>query len=58
MAVAWSCSRWYMGSVIIGATNMQQLKENIEASEITLSAETLAAIDEVHVRRRNPECLD
>jgi aryl-alcohol dehydrogenase-like predicted oxidoreductase len=58
LAIAWACSRWYMGSVIIGATTLQQLKENIEASNIVLSQETLDAIEAVHLVRRNPQCLD
>ena len=33
-----------MGSVIIGATSMEQLKANIEAAEITLSEDILADI--------------
>ena len=47
------------GSVIIGATSLAQLKENLDAFEtVTLDEETLAAIDEVHVRLRNPNYQD
>lgn len=31
---AWAASRWYMASVIIGATTMEQLKENIAACQV------------------------
>eukprot|EP00199_Chlamydomonas_sp_CCMP681_P001917 CAMPEP_0119115702 /NCGR_PEP_ID=MMETSP1180-20130426/51888_1 /TAXON_ID=3052 ORGANISM="Chlamydomonas cf sp, Strain CCMP681" /NCGR_SAMPLE_ID=MMETSP1180 /ASSEMBLY_ACC=CAM_ASM_000741 /LENGTH=370 /DNA_ID=CAMNT_0007104791 /DNA_START=109 /DNA_END=1221 /DNA_ORIENTATION=- len=58
LALAWAASRWYMGSVIIGATTMEQLKENITAFEVTLSKEALAAIEAVHIVRRNPAASD
>jgi aryl-alcohol dehydrogenase-like predicted oxidoreductase len=58
MAIAWACSRWYMGSAIIGATTLEQLKENIKAASVQLSQETLDAIEAVHLVRRNPQCLD
>ena len=41
-----------------GATTMQQLRENIAAFHLDLDAETLAAIDEVHVAMRNPNVTD
>ena len=49
--------RWYVSSTIIGATNMQQLEENIDAfeeSKVKLSEETLEEIDRVHLERRDP----
>ena len=54
MALAWCYSRWFVGSTIIGATTLVQLKENIDAAEITLSAEMVAAIDAIHARITNP----
>lgn len=54
LALAWAASRWYMGSVIIGFTTIEQLKECIEACEVELDEATLAAIDAIHLRRRNP----
>jgi aryl-alcohol dehydrogenase-like predicted oxidoreductase len=54
MALAWCYSRWFVGSTIIGATTLAQLKENIDAVEITLSAEMVAAIDAIHARITNP----
>jgi aryl-alcohol dehydrogenase-like predicted oxidoreductase len=59
LALAWCQSRWYVGSTIIGATTMEQLKENIEAFELDLDEETLKAIDAVHVDKyRNPNVTD
>jgi aryl-alcohol dehydrogenase-like predicted oxidoreductase len=54
MALAWCYSRWFVGSTIIGATTMEQLKENIDAASISLSAEVVAAIDAIHARITNP----
>ena len=57
MALAWCRTRWYVASTIIGATTMEQLRENIDAfdpEKAKLSEETLAAIDAVHVNRRDP----
>ena len=31
MALAWCYSRWFVASTIIGATTLEQLKENIYA---------------------------
>ncbi|GLC33117.1 hypothetical protein PLESTB_000368700 [Pleodorina starrii] len=55
---AWAASRWYMGSVIIGATTMEQLKENIEACQVVLDESTLAEMDSIHLRHRNTNDLD
>jgi aryl-alcohol dehydrogenase-like predicted oxidoreductase len=54
MALAWCYSRWFVGSTIIGATTLAQLKENIDAAEISLSAEVVSAIDAIHARITNP----
>ncbi len=54
MALAWCYGRWNVASTIIGATNLDQLKENIDAEQLTLSAEVLAAIDAIHARYTNP----
>ena len=47
-----------MASVIIGATTMEQLKENIAAFDVDLDADTLAKIDAVHLAHRNPTVTD
>ena len=54
LALAWAFSRSFMASVIIGATKLPQLAENIKAADVVLSKETLAKIDAVHTELRNP----
>jgi len=56
MSLAWCRSRFYVASTIIGATTMEQLKENIDAfgADVVLSEETLQAIDIVHLQCRDP----
>jgi aryl-alcohol dehydrogenase-like predicted oxidoreductase len=54
LAIAFVRSRWFTASTIIGATSLLQLRENIDSAELTLSADTLAAIEEVHNRYPNP----
>ena len=54
LALAWAFSRFFMTSVIIGATKMEQLMENIAAADVVLSNEVLAKIDAVHAEMRNP----
>jgi len=48
MALAWCRMRPFMGSVIFGATTMDQLELAIGAGDITLSDEVLTALDEVN----------
>ncbi len=54
MALAWCYSRWFVGSTIIGATSLGQLKENIDAADLVLSAEVVAGIDAIHAKYTNP----
>jgi len=53
MALAWCYSRWFVGATIIGATNLTQLKENIDAADLVLSEEVVKGIDEIHARYVN-----
>ena len=46
--------RPFVTSNIIGATTMDQLKENIDSIEITLSQEILREIEEIHLSDPNP----
>ncbi len=46
--------RPFVTSNIIGATSMDQLKENIESIDIVLSDETLLEIEEIHLGNPNP----
>ena len=54
MALAYVRSRWFTSSVILGATSIQQLQENLDSSNITLTTETLEQIESVHQRYQNP----
>jgi aryl-alcohol dehydrogenase-like predicted oxidoreductase len=54
MAIAFAASRPFMTSVIIGATTMEQLKTDIVAADLTLSAEVLADIEQIHLDYPNP----
>lgn len=54
MALAFVRSRWFVASVIIAATTLDQLADNIRSAQITLSEEILHEIDAVHERSPNP----
>jgi aryl-alcohol dehydrogenase-like predicted oxidoreductase len=47
IALAWILSKSFVSSVIIGAKTMDQLRDNIAASRVVLTAEELKALDEV-----------
>ena len=46
-ALAWVNQRPFVTSNLIGATTLEQLKENIDSVDVTLSAEVLEAINEL-----------
>jgi aryl-alcohol dehydrogenase (NADP+) len=54
LALGYVRSRWHLGASIIGATSMQQLREDVAAAQFELDAETLAAIAQVQARYPNP----
>ncbi|MFD1062889.1 aldo/keto reductase [Winogradskyella litorisediminis] len=54
MALAFVNERPFLTSNIIGATNLEQLEENIDSIDISLSDEVMKAIDEVHSQIPNP----
>ena len=54
MALAFINSRPFLGSNIIGATTSEQLLENLNSVDITLSDELLAEIEAIHERYPNP----
>lgn len=54
MALAFVRTRWFTGSVIVGATNLNQLKENLDSAEVVLSAEVLEKIEAVNKLYPNP----
>lgn len=54
LALAFARTRPFTSSVILGATTLAQLKENLESAQVTLPEATLAAIESVHQRYPNP----
>ena len=54
MSLAFVTDRPFMTSNIIGATSLEQLEENIDSANITLSDDILKAINEVHAEIPNP----
>jgi aryl-alcohol dehydrogenase-like predicted oxidoreductase len=54
MALAFVRSRWFTTSVILGATSLDQLNENMDSVDIELSEDVLAQIEAVHQRYANP----
>ena len=54
MALSFAYRQWFVTSTIVGATSMNQLKENIAAYEIILKDDILEKIDQVHLTRMNP----
>ncbi len=54
MALAFARTRWFTGSVILGATSVQQLRGNLDSAEVTLSADVLEKIEAVHRAYPNP----
>ena len=54
LAIAFVRSRWFCASTIIGATTMEQLRENIDVEGVTLDADILAEIDAIYLRYPNP----
>ncbi|TBW49971.1 NADP(H)-dependent aldo-keto reductase [Marinobacter halodurans] len=54
LALAYVNSRSFVTSNIIGATTMTQLKENVASAEVTLSADVLQAIEDLHAEFTYP----
>ena len=54
LALAFTYQQWFVTSTVIGATNLNQLKENIDAYKLKLNQETLNKIDEIHLTCMNP----
>lgn len=54
LALAFVNQRSFITSNIIGATNLDQLKENIDSIDLKLSQETLEKINEIHEENPNP----
>ena len=54
MAIAFAASRPFVTSSIIGATTLAQLKTDIAALDLKLSAQLLADIEQIHLDYPNP----
>jgi hypothetical protein len=54
LSLAFIKQQFFVSSTIIGATNLDQLKENIQAFNIDLSTEVLQEIDTIHCQQPNP----
>jgi aryl-alcohol dehydrogenase-like predicted oxidoreductase len=54
LALSWCYHREHVASTIIGATNMRQLTEDIEAYDLKLSDEIMREIDDVYKRYTDP----
>ncbi len=54
MALAFVTSRPFLTSNIIGATSMEQLQENIDSADLTLSEEVLQGIEAIHQEIPDP----
>ncbi|MEH6460995.1 NADP(H)-dependent aldo-keto reductase [Chitinimonas sp. JJ19] len=54
MALAWAQHRWYVSSTIIGATQLGQLAENLDSTELVLPQAVLDGIEAIHRRYPNP----
>ncbi|TCB78072.1 NADP(H)-dependent aldo-keto reductase [Acinetobacter sp. ANC 3781] len=54
LSLAFIKQQFFVTSTIIGATSLDQLKENIQAFEIDLSAEVLQGIEAIHRQQPNP----
>ena len=54
MSLAFVNQQPFVTSTIIGATNLEQLKENIDSIYVDLSEDVLEQINEVHNTISNP----
>lgn len=54
MALSFVNDRVFTTSNIIGATNLEQLRENLESASLKLESTVLKKIDDIHTRYPNP----
>ena len=54
LALSFVYHQWFVKSTVIGATSIEQLKENIEAYALRLDDSVLKRIDDIHLRCMNP----
>jgi aryl-alcohol dehydrogenase-like predicted oxidoreductase len=53
-AIAWTLTKDFVGSTIIGATRREQLDDTLAAAEVKLPAEAIAAVDQLSSDIRYP----
>ena len=54
LALSFVYHQWFVTSTVIGATTLEQLKENIRSYKLKLDNETLNMIDNIHLTCMNP----
>jgi len=54
LALAWAASKEYMGSVIIGATSMEQLKDNVAAFDVIIPDQCAAELEKLYLNYERP----
>ncbi|OZI17737.1 NADP(H)-dependent aldo-keto reductase [Bordetella genomosp. 7] len=54
LALAWVNQQPSVASNLIGATTLEQLKQNIDSVDVTLSQDVLDAVDAIHRQNPNP----
>lgn len=54
LALAFVTSRKFVSSNIVGATTIEQLKENIDSADVTLPEDVLKGIEKIHKQYSNP----
>ena len=54
LALAFVRSRWFVTSTILGATTVEQLKENLSTLDVIFNKEILAELDAIHSRYPSP----
>ena len=54
LALAFCYRSWRVASTIIGVTSLAQLDENLDAWDVQLTPETLAAVDAIRLEMRDP----
>jgi aryl-alcohol dehydrogenase (NADP+) len=54
LALGWCYTRKYVTSTIIGATTIDQLRENLESLKVKLNKEMLDDIHQVYLEYRDP----
>ena len=54
LALSFVYHQWFVTSTVIGATTLEQLKENIRSYKLKLDNETLSMIDNIHLTCMNP----